>query len=90
MISLHVKSEGEVAATVTGRSQDELSIDLVRLASIPFKRGQQVRIKYWAEGSIAYYWEAKVVRGTGKTKKQMKLKLGSAGVTVCTSYSTSV
>ena len=82
VISLHVKSEGEVAATVTGRSQDELSIDLVRLASIPFKRGQQVRIKYWAEGSIAYYWEAKVVRGTGKTKKQMKLKLGSAGVTV--------
>ncbi len=32
VISLHVKSEGEVAATVTGRSQDELSIDLVRLA----------------------------------------------------------
>ena len=42
VISLHVNSQGEVAATVTGRSDEELSINLVRLASVPFK-GDYIR-----------------------------------------------
>ena len=79
VISIHVKSKGEVAATVTGSSLDEISIELARASSVPFRKGDRVRLKYWAEGAMAYYWDAKVLR---KAKKQMKLLLGSEGVTV--------
>ncbi len=53
-ISIHVKSKGEVPATVTHSSPNEVCLELARpVGPLPFRKGSQVRIKYWDEGALA-------------------------------------
>ena len=79
-ISIHVKSKGEVPATVTQSSPNEVCLELARpVWPLPFRKGSQVRIKYWDEGAIAYFWEAKILKAS---KRSIVAKLRGGGMTV--------
>ena len=79
-ISIHVKSKGEVPATVTQSSPNEVCLELARpIWPLPFRKGSQVRIKYWDEGAIAYFWEAKILKAA---KRSVVAKLLGGGITV--------
>ncbi len=80
VISIHVKSKGEIPATVTQSSPDEVCLELARpVWHLLFQEGLQVRIKYWDEAAIVYFWEAKIV---GAAKGGVLAKLLGEGVTV--------
>jgi len=80
VISIHVKSKGEIPATVTQSSPDEVCLELAKpVWPLPFRKGSQVRIKYWDEGAIAYFWEAKILKAS---KRSVVAKLLGGGVTV--------
>jgi len=80
VISIHVKSKGEFPATVTQSSPDEVCLELARpLWPLPFRKGSQVRIKYWDEGAIAYFWEAEILKAS---KRSVVAKLLDGGLTV--------
>ena len=67
-ISIHVKSKGEIPAMVTQSSLDEVCLELARpLWPLPFRGGSQVRIKYWDEGAIAYFWEAEILKASKRS-----------------------
>ncbi len=67
-ISIHVKSKGEIPATVTKSSPNEICLKLARpVWPLPFRKGSQVRIKYWDEGAIAYFWEAEILKASKRT-----------------------
>ncbi len=79
-ISIHVKSKGEVPAMVTHSSPNEVCLELARpVWPLPFRKGSQVRIKYWDEGTIAYFWEAKILKAS---KRSVVAKLRGGGITV--------
>ena len=79
-ISIHVKSKGEVPATVTQSSATEVCLELARpVWPLPFRKGSPVRIKYWDEGAIAYFWEAKIVKAS---KRNVVALLLGGGITV--------
>ena len=79
-ISIHVKSKGEVPAMVTQSSPNEVCLELARpVWPLPFRKGTQVRIKYWDEGAIAYFWEAKILKAS---KRNVVAKLLGGGITV--------
>ena len=79
-ISIHVKSKGEIPATVTQSSPDEVCLELARpVWPLPFQKGSQVRIKYWDEAAIAYFWEAEILKAS---KRSVVAKLLDGGVTV--------
>jgi c-di-GMP-binding flagellar brake protein YcgR len=79
-VSIHVKSKGELPANVVASSPDEVCLDLARpLWPLPFRKGSQVRIKYWDEGTIAYFWEAKILKAA---KRKVVAKLLGGGITV--------
>jgi len=79
-ISIHVKSKGEIPATVTQSSPNEVCLELARPTSQDlFQEGSQVRIKYWDERAIVYFWEAKIIE---VTKRNVVAKLLGGGVTV--------
>ncbi len=79
-ISIHVKSKGEIPAMVTQSSLDEVCLELARpLWPLPFRGGSQVRIKYWDEGAIAYFWEAEILKAS---KRSVVAKLLGGGITV--------
>ncbi len=80
IISIHVKSKGEVPALVTQSSPNEVCLELARpVWPLPFRKGSQVRIKYWDEGAIAYFWEAKILKAS---KRNVVAKLLEGGITV--------
>jgi len=80
VISIHVKSKGEIPATVTQSSPDEVCLELARpVWPLPFRKGSQVRIKYWDEGAIAYFWEAEILKAS---KRSVVAKLLGGGITV--------
>ena len=80
IISIHVKSKGELPATVTQSSPDEICLELARpFWPLPFRKGSRVRIKYWDERAIAYFWEAKVLKAA---KRKVVAKLLGGGITV--------
>ena len=80
VISIHVKSKGEIPATVTQSSPDEVCLELAKpVWPLPFRKGSQVRIKYWDEAAIAYFWEAKILKAS---KRSVVAKLLGGGVTV--------
>ncbi len=82
-ISIQGESKETLAATVVEGSPDETWLELARPPSpLPFRKGEQVRIKYWDEGSIAYYWDAKVAKIIGSASQRMALRMRSEGVTV--------
>ncbi len=79
-ISIHVKSKGEIPAMVAESSPDEVRLELARpLWPLPFRKGSQVRIKYWDEGAIAYFWEARILKAA---KRTVVAKLLGGGITV--------
>ncbi len=79
-ISIHVKSKGEIPAMVVASSSDEVRLELARpLWPLPFRKGSQVRIKYWDEGAIAYFWEARILKAA---KRTVVAKLLGGGITV--------
>lgn len=81
VVSIHVKSKGEVPATVIESSPDQIWLELARpVWPLPFRKGSQVRIKYWDEGAIAYFWEAKIAKAD--KSEVVELLLGDEGVTV--------
>ena len=64
---------------VTQSSPDEVCLELARpVWPLPFREGSQVRIKYWDEGAIAYFWEAKIL----KASKRNVVALLGGGITV--------
>jgi len=80
VISIHVKSKGEIPATVTQSSPDEVCLEPARpVWPLPFRKGSQVRIKYWDEGAIAYFWEAEILKAS---KRSVVAKLLGGGITV--------
>jgi len=79
-ISIHVKSKGELPATVTQSSLNEVCLELARAVwPLPFRKGSRVRIKYWDEQAIAYFWEAEIVKAS---KHKVVAKLRGGGITV--------
>ncbi len=79
-VSIHVKSKGEIPAIVAATSPDEVRLELARpLWPLPFRKGSRVRIKYWDEGAIAYFWEAKILKAA---KRTVVVKLLGGGITV--------
>ncbi len=82
-ISIQGESQETLAATVVEGSPNETWLELARPPSpVPFREGEQVRIKYWDEGVIAYYWDAKVAKIIGSASQHMALRVRSEGVTV--------
>ncbi len=79
-VSIHVKSKGEIPAAVTQSSPDEVCLELARPTSQDrFQEGEEVRIKYWDEGAIAYFWEAEILKAS---KRNIVAALLGQGVTV--------
>jgi len=79
-ISIHVKPKGEIPAMVTQSSPDEVCLELARPTSQDlFQEGEGVRIKYWDEEAIAYFWEAKILKAS---KRSVVAKLLDGGITV--------
>ena len=65
---------------VTQGSPNEVCLELARpVWPLPFRKGSQVRIKYWDEGAIAYFWEAKILKAS---KRNVVAKLLGGGITV--------
>lgn len=81
VISIQAKSKEAVAATVISHSSSEIRVKLARPRSqVPFRSGERVRIKYWDEGTVAYYWEAKVLEVDGD--QEMAISIHDTGVAV--------
>jgi len=79
-ISIYVKSKGEIPAMVTQSSPDEVCLELARPTSQDlFQEGEGVRIKYWDEEAIAYFWEAEILKAF---KRSVVAKLLGGGLTV--------
>jgi len=79
-ISIHVKSKGEIPATVTQSSPDEVCLEFARPTSQDrFQEGEGVRIKYSDEEAIAYFWEAEILKAS---KRSVVAKLLDGGITV--------
>ena len=65
---------------VTHSSPNEICLELARpIWPLPFRKGSQVRIKYWDERAIAYFWEAKILKAS---KRNVVAKLLGGGITV--------
>ncbi len=79
-VSIHVKSKGEIPAKVTQGSPDEVCLELARPTYQDcFQEGEDVRIKYWDEEAIAYFWEAEILK---TSKRNIVAGLLGQGVTV--------
>ena len=79
-VSIHVKSKGEIPASVTQSSPDEICLKFARpVWPLPFRKGSRVRIKYWDEQAIAYFWEAAVLK---TSKHTVVVTLRGGGMTV--------
>ncbi len=79
-ISIHVESKGEIPAMVTQGSPDLACLELARPTSQDcFLEGEELRIKYWDEGAIAYFWEAEILKAS---KRNIVAALLGQGVTV--------
>ena len=82
VLSIHTESKGEVAATVTHSSSEEICLELAKPDSqLPFGEGKRVRIQYWDEGPVAFFWDAKVVKILGAPGQQVAVWVRSEGVT---------
>jgi len=65
---------------VTQSSPDEVCLELARPTSQDlFQEGEGVRIKYWDEEAIAYFWEAEILKAS---KRSVVAKLLDGGITV--------
>ena len=82
-LSIQGESKEALAATVVEGTPDEIWLELARpISPLPFRKGERVRLRYWDEGSIAYYWDAKVIKIIGDASQHVALGARSEGVTV--------
>ncbi len=82
-ISIQAESRQALAATVVTSSPAEIWLELARPTSQDlFQEGEEVRIKYWDEGAIVYYWDAKVIDITPSGKRHVAISIHDKGVTV--------
>ncbi len=92
VVSITHNHSNPLAATVAQVGQ-ELVVQLARPhQKLPFQQGDQVRIKYWDEDRIAYYWKVNVTNvssvgfltlstlGAGMTIQQRKSYRVSAAI----------
>ena len=82
-ISIQGESRQTLAATVVTSSPAEIWLELARPTSQDlFQEGEKVRIKYWDEGAVVYYWEAEVINITPSGKRHVAISIHDKGVTV--------
>ena len=82
-VSIQGKSDDPLAATVTKVSSDGIWLKLCRPGEeSAFQDEEQVRIKYWDESAVAYYWDAEVLKTSGLANEYVTILLNGVGVTV--------
>lgn len=82
-ISIQGESKKTLAATVVTSSPAEIWLELARPTSQDlFQEGEKVRIKYWDEGAVAYYWDAEVINITPSGRRHVAISIHDKGVTV--------
>jgi len=82
-ISIQGKSRQTLAATVVTSSPAEIWLQLARPTSQDlFQEGEKVRIKYWDEEAVVYYWDAEVINLTPSGKRHVAISIHDKGVTV--------
>ncbi len=82
-ISIQGESKQALAATVVTSSPAEIWLELARPTSQKlFQEGEGVRIKYWDEEAVVYYWDAKVINITPSGKRHVAISIHDKGVTV--------
>jgi c-di-GMP-binding flagellar brake protein YcgR len=82
-ISIQGESKKTLAATVVTSSPAEIWLELARPTSQDlFQEGEKVRIKYWDEEAVVYYWEAEVINITPSGKRHVAISIHDRGVTV--------
>ena len=82
-ISIQGESKEALAATVLTGSPDQIWLELARPTSQDlFQEGEKVRIKYWDEEAVVYYWEAEVVSIAASGKRHVAISIHDKGVTV--------
>ena len=82
-ISIQGASKQTLAATVVTSSPAEIWLELARPTSQDlFQEGEKVRIKYWDEGAVVYYWEAEVINITPSGKRHVAISIHDKGLTV--------
>ena len=81
VVAIQAKAKEAVAATVISHSSDEIRVKLARPRSkVPYQSGDGIRIKYWDEGTVVYYWDAKVLEVKGD--QEMVISIHDTGVAV--------
>ncbi len=82
-ISIQGESKQTLAATVVTSSPAEIWLELARPTSQNlFQEGEGVRIKYWDEGAVVYYWDAQIINITPSGKRHVAISIHDKGVTV--------
>ena len=82
-ISIQGESKQALAATVVTSSPAEIWLELARPTSQKrFREGETVRIKYWDEGAVVYYWDAEIINITPSGKRHVAISIHDKGVTV--------
>ena len=81
VVSIQAKSGEVVAATVVFHSAKEIKVKLARTPSqAPFQSSEEVRIKYWDEGTVAYHWNGEVLEVDGD--REMTIAVQDRGIAV--------
>ena len=82
-VSVPSKVSPELPAQVVTNSPDETWLRLTRPQPLtPFNRDERVRIKYWDEEAVVYYWEAEVINIPSSGKRHLAISVQDKGITV--------
>ncbi len=82
-ISIQGASKQTLAATVVTSSPAEIWLELARPTSQDlFQEGEKVRIKFWDEEAVVYYWEAEVINITPSGNRHVAISIHDKGLTV--------
>ena len=77
------KTCAELAASVVTNLPDEVWVKLPRpTVPLPFRIGDQVRIKYWDGKAVVYCWVATVVKIAGTNGQHVAMSIRDTGVTL--------
>lgn len=77
------KTCSELAASVLTNLPDEVWVKLSRSTGpLPFRIGDQVRVKYWDGRTVVYCWEAKVVTIAGTNGQHVAMSIQGTGMTL--------
>lgn len=73
----------ELPAQVVTNSPDEAWLRLTRPHPLtPLNRDERVRIKYWDEEAVIYYWNGKINKFVGSDHRHISVTIPSPGVTL--------